>query len=50
MTTLPTALSYGTTDWDVAVVSLRTRDGGLIMPTWTTYVVDRHERFPNHEA
>lgn len=42
--------TYGASDWDVAVVSLRDEHGGLIMPTWTTHVLDRHERCPNHDV
>ena len=42
--------TYGATEWDVAIVSLRDEQGQLIMPTWTTDVLDRHERCPNHHA
>lgn len=39
--------TYGATDWDVAVVSLRDEQGGLIVPTWTTQILGRHEQCPN---
>lgn len=42
--------TYGQTDWDVAVLSLRDANGGLVMPTWTTHILDRHERCENHRA
>lgn len=42
--------TYGASDWDVAVVSLRDEHGGLIMPTWTAHVLDRHQRCPNHDV
>lgn len=40
--------TYGPTDWDVAVVSLRDDRGGLAMPTWTTHRLERNERCVDH--
>lgn len=42
--------TYGASDWDVGVVSLRNEHGGLIMPTWTIHVLDRHQRCLNHDV
>ncbi len=33
---------YPETDWDVAVIDLRTADGQLITPHWETHVLTRH--------
>lgn len=43
-----TADTYGSFDWDVAVVSLRNQEGQPIVPTWTTHRLERHPQCANH--
>lgn len=39
---------YPTTDWDVAIISLRDESGGLIAPKVQTFALERHPGCLNH--
>lgn len=39
---------YPTTDWDVAIISLRDESGGLIAPKVQTFALERHPECLNH--
>ena len=46
MTLAPEA--YGDVDWDVAVLSLRDREGRVLPGSWAGYRAERHHRCENH--